>query len=92
MSQFKISILNLVSMKPMRLDREGLKLRFCGREKMPSKNVYVGGEGVLTESDLKKLEQKIKEQENKIKKLKKQRIYFVAIGAILSWLIRTFLW
>ena len=56
---------------------------------MPSKNVSVGGKGVLTESDFEKLE-----QENK--KLKKQRIYFVIIGAILSQilglLIRKFLW
>ena len=49
-------------MKPMRLDREGLKLRFCGREKMPTNFVSVEGKGVLTESDLEELEQKIKEQ------------------------------
>lgn len=63
---------------------------------MPSKNVFVGGKGVLTESDLEEQEQKIKEQENKIEKLKKQRIYFGVIGVItgqiLGLLIRKFLW
>ena len=47
---------------------------------MPSKNVFVGGKGVLTESDLEEQEQKIKEQENRIEKLKKQRFYFGVIG------------
>lgn len=62
---------------------------------MPSKNVFVGGKGVLTESDLEEQEQKIKEQENKIEKLKKQRIYFgiigVIVGQISGLLIRKFL-
>ena len=73
-----------------------MKLRFCGEEKLPSKNVFVGGKGVLTESDLEEQEQKIQEQENKIEKLKKQRIYFgvigVIVGQILGLLIRKFLW
>lgn len=46
--------------------------------------------------DLEEQEQKIKEQENKIEKLKKQRIYFGIIGGIVTQivglLIRKFLW
>ena len=59
---------------------------------MPSKNVFLGGEAALTESDLKEQDKKIKKQEKEIKKLKIQRIYFTIIGALLSQAIYWTIW
>lgn len=59
---------------------------------MPSKNVVLGGEAALTESDLKEQDKKIKNQEKEIKKLKIQRIYFTIIGALLSQAIYWTIW